>query len=225
MDDINHPRHGHRDSTATKDQIRQVFTKGRGASSFEALAPFEKAYIAHILEDYDLEELPDISVADLNAVIAELVGHTAVVVVCPEPPVDTGVYLRAGATAVVSKQDSGQTLVETVRAVAEGFAATRRGDSTADDPTAYQSPQANLSDREEQVLRQISRGLTHGQIATRLGISPHTVDTYVKRIRAKLRVGNKAELTRVALLGGVGLSSGSLVTRPHRECNPTASTA
>jgi DNA-binding NarL/FixJ family response regulator len=162
---------------------------------------------------------------DLNAVIAELVGHTAVVVVCPEPPVDTGVYLRAGATAVVSKQDSGQTLVETVRAVAEGFAATRRGDSTADDPTAYQSPQANLSDREEQVLRQISRGLTHGQIATRLGISPHTVDTYVKRIRAKLRVGNKAELTRVALLGGVGLSSGSLVTRPHRECNPTASTA
>jgi len=27
------------------------------------------------------------------------------------------------------------------------------------------------------------------------------VDTYVKRIRAKLGVGNKAELTRAALLG------------------------
>src|SRR3712207_8718729 len=38
-------------------------------------------------------------------------------------------------------------------------------------------------------------------ISTRLGISRHTVDSYVKRIRAKLGVGNKAELTRVALLG------------------------
>ncbi len=71
MDDINHPHHGHRDSTATKEQIRQGFVKGQGASSFNSLAPFEKAYIAHILEDYDLEELPDISVDDLNAVIAE----------------------------------------------------------------------------------------------------------------------------------------------------------
>jgi len=50
--------------------------------------------------------------------------------------------------------------------------------------------------------------LTHGQIATQLGISPHTVDTYVKRIRAKLGVGNKAELTRVALAGRL-VSAGS----------------
>ena len=35
----------------------------------------------------------------------------------------------------------------------------------------------------------------------RLGISAHTVDTYVKRIRSKLAVGNKAELTRAAVLG------------------------
>ncbi|MFC7585743.1 response regulator transcription factor [Nonomuraea antimicrobica] len=53
------------------------------------------------------------------------------------------------------------------------------------------------------MLRRISQGLTHGQIATRLGISRHTVDTYVKRIRAKLGAGNKAELTRAALLGRV----------------------
>lgn len=59
---------------------------------------------------------------------------------------------------------------------------------------------AALSRREEQVLHHISRGLTHAQIATRLGISPHTVDTYVKRVRTKLGVGNKAELTRCALI-------------------------
>ncbi|MFD1081654.1 LuxR C-terminal-related transcriptional regulator [Micromonospora andamanensis] len=38
-------------------------------------------------------------------------------------------------------------------------------------------------------------------MATRLGLSPNTVDTYVKRTRAELGVGNRAELTRAALLG------------------------
>ncbi|MCW6007305.1 helix-turn-helix transcriptional regulator [Micromonospora sp. CPCC 205371] len=56
-----------------------------------------------------------------------------------------------------------------------------------------------LSTREQQVLQQIALGLTHRQIGRRLGISQHTVDTYVKRIRAKLGLGNKAELTRAAL--------------------------
>jgi DNA-binding CsgD family transcriptional regulator len=31
-----------------------------------------------------------------------------------------------------------------------------------------------------------------------MGVSRATVDTYVERIRAKLHVGNKAELTRAA---------------------------
>lgn len=56
-----------------------------------------------------------------------------------------------------------------------------------------------LAPREEEALALIARGLTHGQVATRMGISRATVDTYVERIRAKLQVGNKAELTRAAL--------------------------
>nr|WP_198151908.1 response regulator transcription factor [Kibdelosporangium sp. MJ126-NF4] len=61
--------------------------------------------------------------------------------------------------------------------------------------------QAALSPRERQVIQQIACGLTHGQIASRLAISQHTVDTYVKRIRSKMNLGNKAELTRAAVLG------------------------
>jgi DNA-binding CsgD family transcriptional regulator len=38
-----------------------------------------------------------------------------------------------------------------------------------------------------------------------MGLSQATVNTYAKRIRAKLKVGNKAELTRVAIeLGYLG---------------------
>jgi DNA-binding NarL/FixJ family response regulator len=109
-------------------------------------------------------------------------------------------YLRAGAIGVVHKDQSGKSLVAALRTVTAGAQVLPEGYATKP-PTERHDPLAlNLSGREEQVLSQISRGMTHGQIATRLGISPHTVDTYVKRIRAKLGVGNKAELTRVALL-------------------------
>ena len=50
----------------------------------------------------------------------------------------------------------------------------------------------------------IARGYTHAQAATRMGVTKATVDTYVERIRAKLQVGNKAELTRAALRGPGG---------------------
>lgn len=68
-----------------------------------------------------------------------------------------------------------------------------------------------LSTREHQVLQQIALGLTHHQIGRRLGISQHTVDTYVKRIRAKLGLGNKAELTRAALALGQAEPSSSAI--------------
>ena len=56
-----------------------------------------------------------------------------------------------------------------------------------------------LSTRENEVLAHIAAGRTHDQVARILGISRHTVDTYVKRIRKKLGLGNKAELTRAAM--------------------------
>jgi len=105
-------------------------------------------------------------------------------------------YLRAGATAVCSKQEQPEAIVAAIRAC--GGQATKAAGPA---PTATTGEPSNpLSEREEQVLRQIACGLTHDQVARRLGISRHTVDTYVKRIRAKLGVGNKAELTRAAML-------------------------
>lgn len=100
-------------------------------------------------------------------------------------------YLRAGARKVIDRHAPTNHIVDAVRMLGPET-------SAVDVPPG---PGLTLSERETQVLTQISQGLTHWQIATRLGLSPNTVDTYVKRIRAKLGVGNKAELTRAALLG------------------------
>ncbi|MER5307004.1 LuxR C-terminal-related transcriptional regulator [Streptomyces sp. NPDC002773] len=58
---------------------------------------------------------------------------------------------------------------------------------------------ATLSPREREVLGHLVEGCTHDQAARRIGISQHTVDTYVKRIRSKLGAHNKAQLVRAAL--------------------------
>lgn len=143
----------------------------------------------------------DVVVVDADALtpsraleqITAAAANAAVLVL--DTTVDTQArYVRAGATRVVSKRIPAEGLVRTIHAAVAGPAPGR--DNPPDQPAQP------LSEREEQVLRHISCGLTHGQIATRLGISPHTVDTYVTRIRVKLRAGNKAELTRAALLGG-----------------------
>lgn len=125
----------------------------------------------------------------------------AVLVLSGDPVPEGRRWLDAGAATVLSRRTPGQGIVDAVRTAVAPRGERPYRSMRPDDPPL---DQANaLSEREEQVLRHISQGLTHSQIATRLGISRHTVDTYVKRVRAKLGAGNKAELTRAALLGRV----------------------
>jgi len=99
----------------------------------------------------------------------------------------------------VDRYAPADVVVRAVRTVIDGGRFLGRAEPTVQvDPHGTES--VSLSPRERQVLRQISRGLTHSQVARVLGISRHTVDTYVKRIRFKLDLGNKAELTRAALV-------------------------
>jgi len=99
-----------------------------------------------------------------------------------------------GAAGIVHRESSPETVVRAIRTIAGGGTFWPDGE-----PERWDA----LSPREQQVLHQIARGLTHGQTASRLAISRHTVDTYVKRIRTKLVLGNKADLTRAALTGGL----------------------
>jgi DNA-binding NarL/FixJ family response regulator len=163
------------------------------------------------LADAVLIDIDALSPPHNLAHISHTAKCTAVLVLDNAADGDAAAYLDAGATGVISKREPGDRLVEAVRAVTSGTCVSATGKLPPDHTAGTtprraeqnETPGYHLSEREEQVLRQISCGLTHGQIATRLAISPHTVDTYVKRIRAKLGVGNKAELTRAALLGHI----------------------
>ena len=60
-----------------------------------------------------------------------------------------------------------------------------------------------LAPREQEVLQHISQGRTYLQTARRMGVTGHTVDTYLRRIRSKHGIGTKAELTRLAISLGL----------------------
>ncbi|MFC9817341.1 response regulator transcription factor [Streptomyces virginiae] len=62
---------------------------------------------------------------------------------------------------------------------------------------------AALAPREEEALRHIAAGHTYLQTARHMGLSKHTVDAYLRRIRAKLNVNTTAEMTRIAIALGL----------------------
>jgi len=62
---------------------------------------------------------------------------------------------------------------------------------------------SGLSPRETEVLTLLARGMTVAEAATRLGLQPQTVASYVKVIYQKLNISSRAEATREALRRGL----------------------
>ncbi|MEU3403216.1 helix-turn-helix transcriptional regulator [Streptomyces sp. NPDC006670] len=65
------------------------------------------------------------------------------------------------------------------------------------------STSTSLAPREQEALRHIAAGCTYLQAARNMGLSKHTVDAYLRRIRAKFGVYTTAELTRLAVSLGL----------------------
>lgn len=110
--------------------------------------------------------------------------------------------IHAGAGGFVTPDVSESELLNAINAVAAGAFYLMAGlmphlqhEPNPPEPTKDKI----LARREVETLRLIASGYTHSQIARRMGLSEATVNTYVKRIRTKLNVGNKAELTRKAI--------------------------
>jgi DNA-binding NarL/FixJ family response regulator len=112
--------------------------------------------------------------------------------------------LRAGARGYVSKSSAGSDLVAAVKAVMAGDRYISPGImsvtvETQGDRSRSMRTCEHLSEREFAVLRFLVDGLSSSQIATRLSVSPKSVDTYRHRLMVKLGVANRAELIRVAV--------------------------
>jgi two-component system response regulator NreC len=115
--------------------------------------------------------------------------------------------LQAGAQAYVLKQAAGEELLNAIRAVAAGGTyldttlTTRVVQKFVQAPADARQDQ-ELSEREAEVVRLTAYGYSNKEIATQLGISVKTVDTYKTRAMEKLGLHSRAALVRYALQRG-----------------------
>lgn len=115
--------------------------------------------------------------------------------------------LRKGARGYLLKGASSSELVNAIRIVSKGqsyvspsFAARlimSRGIEEAD-PSERSNLFPELSEREEQILLLILRGLSNRLIGDELGLTEKTVKGYVTNIMEKLNVRNRVEAAMIA---------------------------
>jgi DNA-binding NarL/FixJ family response regulator len=117
--------------------------------------------------------------------------------------------LEAGASGYVLKRAAAEELVHALRTVAAGNvyldpALTGRALATfVRKPGAKEGlEEAELSEREEEVVRLIAQGYSNKEIAARLALSVKTVETYKARSLEKLSLHSRTDLIRYALRRG-----------------------
>lgn len=119
-------------------------------------------------------------------------------------PLDEAWALASGFMGYVAAHDTVDTLLDALDAVASGG---RFFNPALDIPVDLRpadeedpfSSLGQLSGREIEVFRMTGRGMSAKDIASRLGITVKTVDTYRLRIRQKLNVREPSDLLKLAI--------------------------
>ncbi len=118
--------------------------------------------------------------------------------------------IKAGALGYLLKDAQGSELVRAIRNTYEGKSALSPDIAlkVIQEINKPPKPEASmteepLTEREEEILRHVARGLSNQEIADLLIVSERTVRTHISNILGKLHLANRTQATLYALREGI----------------------
>ena len=152
--------------------------------------------------------MPNLSGIEAAQRIAAQMPHIAIVILSMHS--DEGYVLRAlkaGARGYLLKDAAESDLIEAIKAVSQGktFFSSEIGKMLVEDyireirTRGVEDSYELLTSREREILQLLVEGNSNKDIAGRLNVSPHTVETHRRNLQDKLNLHSFAELILYAV--------------------------
>lgn len=169
---------------------------GEAASPHELLEALKKNDPDILITDLSM---PGRSGVDLISDIKQFFPKLPVLVLTMHPEERFAVrVLKAGASGYLTKDTKPEDIIKALRQINDGrkYITPTLAEKLAEelDKDTNKPLHELLSDREFQIMRLISSGLKVSDIAQKLSLSIHTVNTYRSRILEKMNMKSNAEL-------------------------------
>ena len=146
--------------------------------------------------------LPDTSGVELCAIMKEKYPG---IMILGLSTFNQGLYIKKmmenGASGYILKNASKEELLKAIHSVHDGgiYFSDEVGQALKEYQRSSKIEIPILSRREKEILALIAEGYTSPQIAEKIYVSPHTVDTHRKNLLTKLDVKNTATLIKFAI--------------------------
>lgn len=171
---------------------------GEGSDGEQGIGLYRKLQPEVVVLDL---RLPRISGFDLISMLRKEPQPARIVVLSPyQSPEDIYRAMQAGAMSYLSKDTSGLELINAIEHVHRNL---RYLPQFANDRMSERMPAVELTLREIEVLRCITRGLSNREIADHLNIAPPTVQAHVSAVLDKVGARDRTQATIYALQRGV----------------------
>jgi DNA-binding NarL/FixJ family response regulator len=195
-------------STARRDWLLRTVGSDRTmrVAGTAATFPFLRSLISEAPADLALIDLQSTEWNVAHDWLMEFADLVTMLLLNSEP--DPAVFnriLNREAGGMLSTNASGEQIVQAIKSVAAGSmvfdgALMRQMRSGSNDEAAAAE---TLTPREREVLSLLADGLGNKEIATRLGISEHTIKFHIRSILAKLGASSRTEAVSRGLRGGL----------------------
>ena len=183
---------------------------GEAADGAQALDIIQDAAPDVVLMDLNMPGVPGVEATQRIVSVSPLTR--VVVLTISDQDSDVLDAILAGACGYLLKDSSIQDLLRGIRSAALGESlispniaakVLQRVRASNTVPQATATVQAQLSDREIEVLKLIANGKDNAEIARELVISPKTVKNHISNILVKLQIDNRIQAAVYAVRSGI----------------------